>query len=339
MKTLTTLAAFLLLSSVAHAGGGTATVTVPLKGDQLFPEGIIALPNEDLLVGGFGDGSIQRIDPKNVISSFSKSGDNGMVIAVGFALDEKHQRLWVANFNFKTESGLPGSNLKVFDYTTGKLLKTIPETFVQGAFFNELALDAKGNVYVSDTFNPSIWTATFDSKGPKVFVTEDALLKNPSPDQAFGLNGLALTPDENYLIASVMNRTIRGGGRLVRVALKTKAVSEVELHNDDATAAFSGSDGMFFHRGQLLMVNVYSQAGAIVTAKFNSTYSAASLTLRTKFQHVYDRPTASAIRGGKLYTVNSQLNHIIDDRDGQLNTPPSLPFQIVAVPLGKLLRP
>lgn len=338
MKTLTTIAALLFFSSFAYAGGRPSTVTIPLNGDQLFPEGIIGLPNNDLLVGGFGDGSIQRINSKNVTSSFSKGGDNGMVIAVGFAVDEKNKRLWVANFNFKTESGLPGSNLKVFDYITGKLLKTIPETFVQGAFFNELALDTKGNVYVSDTFNPSIWTATFESKEPKVFVTEESLLKNPSPDQPFGLNGLALTPDENYLIASVMNRTIRGGGRLVRVTLKTKAVRDVKLRDDEATAAFSGSDGMFFHQGQLLMVNVYSQAGAIVTAKFNSSYSAASLTLRTKFQHVYDRPTASAIRNGKLYTVNSQLNHIIDDRDGQLNTPPSLPFEVVAVPLTKLLK-
>ena len=338
MKTLTTFAAFLILSIVAHAGARPSVARIPLKGEQLFPEGIIGLPNQDLLVGGFGDGSIQRINDKNVVSSFSKAGDNGMVIAVGFAVDEKNQRLWVANFNFKTESGLPGSNLKVFDYTTGKLLKTIPETFVQGAFFNELALDAKGNVYISDTFNPSIWSAKFESKEPQVFVTESSLLKNPSADQPFGLNGLALTPDENYLIASVMNRTIRGGGRLVRVALKTKAVSDVELRADEATEAFSGSDGMFFHQGQLLMVNVYSQAGAIVTAKFNSTYSAASLTLRTKFQHVYDRPTASAIRDGKLYTVNSQLNHIIDDRDGQLNTPPNLPFEVVAVPLAKLLK-
>jgi hypothetical protein len=152
------------------------------------------------------------------------------------------------------------------------------------------------------------------------------------------LNGLTITPDNKYLIASVMNRTIKGGGTLVRVNIATKAVSAVKLKDDEATKSFSGSDGMFFYNGQMLMVNVFSSAGAIFTAKFNGDYSEASLTIRNKFQSVYDRPTASAIRSGKLYTVNSQLNHIIDDKDGKLNTPPVLPFKVVAVPLAELLK-
>ncbi|MBI3219361.1 MAG: hypothetical protein HYZ44_07605 [Bacteroidetes bacterium] len=328
---------FFAFASIIHASAQT-TETIELQGNQLFPEGILTLPNNDLLVGGFGDGSIQRLDSKNKSTYFSKPGENGMVIAVGMALDKKTNRLWVANFNFKTESGKPGSNLKVFDYTTGKLLKTIPEKFIPGAFFNEVTLDEKGNVYVSDTFAPNIWTANYTSTEASVFVTDAALLKNPSPDQPFGLNGLTITPDKKYLIASVMNRTIQGGGTLVRINLASKEVKSVTLKNDEATKAFSGSDGMFFHNGELLMVNVYSQSGAIFTAQFNKDYSEASLTIRNKFQSVYDRPTASAIRNGKLYTVNSQLNHIIDDKDGKLNTPPVLPFKVIGVPLRELLK-
>lgn len=321
----------------AQSNNQSKTETITLQGNALFPEGIITLPNNDLLVGGFGDGSIQRIDNKNNSTYFSKPGENGMVIAVGFALDKKNNRLWVANFNFKTQSGKPGSNLKVFDYTSGKLLKTIPESFIEGAFFNEVTLDDKGNVYVSNTFGPNLYTANFESTNASIFVTS-SLLKNPSPDQPFGLNGLTITPDKKYLIASVMNRTIKGGGTLVRVNLSTKEVTPVKLNDDEATKAFSGSDGMFFYKGQLVMVNVYSASGAIFTARFNSDYSAATLTIRDKFQSVYDRPTASAIRNGKLFTVNSQLNHIIDDKDGKINTPPILPFKVVGVPLAALLK-
>lgn len=323
----------LLCLTVAKA---QSTETIALKGDKLFPEGIITLPSNDLLIGGFGDGSIQKVDPKNTTSYFSKPGDNGMVIAVGMALDQKNKRLWVANFNFQTESGKPGSNLKVFDYTNGKLLKTIPEKFIEGAFFNEVTVDKNGDVYISDTFGPNIWTANFNSIDAKIFVTDGKQLKNP--DQPFGLNGLTISPDGKYLIASVMNRTIKGGGTLVRISLSNKDVRPVILKGGDIVSAFSGSDGMFFDRGQLFMVNVYSQAGAIFTAKFNADYSEAVLTIRNKFQSSYDRPTASAIRKGKLFTVNSQLNHIIDDKDGQLNTPPSLPFTIVGVPLNELLK-
>ena len=335
-NTLGLLLALLSINTIVAQSNNKAEF-INLKGDALFPEGIHTLPNGDLLVGGFGDGSIQRIDNKNNVSYFSKSKENGMVIAVGFALDEKTNRLWVANFNFQTPSGKPGSNFKVFDYTTGKLLKTIPENFIEGAFFNEVTLDAKGDAYVSDTFGPNIWKTSFKSDKAEVFVT-NPILKNPSPDQPFGLNGLTITPDNKYLIASVMNRTIKGGGTLVRINLANKEVTSIKLKDDNATKSFSGSDGMFFYNGQLLMVNVYSQAGAIFSAKFNKDYSQATLTIHDKFQSVYDRPTASAIRNGRLYTVNSQLNHIIDDKDGKLNTPPVLPFKVVSVPLSDLLK-
>lgn len=329
--------ALVAITTVSFAQSPSKAEYINLKGDQLFPEGIHTLPNGDLLVGGFGDGSIQRINSKNELSYFSKSGENGLVIAVGMAVDEKNNRLWVANFNFKTESGKPGSNIKLFDLKSGKLLKTIPENFIEGAFFNEVTLDAKGDVYISDTFGPNIWTTSATATKSTIFATS-SLLKNPAADQPFGLNGLTTTPDKKFLIASVMNRTIKGGGTLVKINLATKEVTPIKLKNDEAIKAFSGSDGMFFNNGQLLMVNVYSQSGAIFTAKFNKDYSEAALTIHDKFQSAYDRPTASAIRNGRLYTVNSQLNHIIDDKDGKINTPPVLPFKVVSVPLNELLN-
>lgn len=323
--------------NAAFAQSNNGVEYINLKGEATFPEGIHALPNGDLLVGGFGDGSIQRINSKNEVSYFSQSGENGMVIAVGMAVDEKRNQLWVANFNFKTESGKPGSNLKLFDLNSGKLVKTIPENFIEGVFFNEVTIDDSGTVFVTDTFNPKIWTANAQSTEAKVFV-ENELFSNPDPNQPFDLNGLTITPDKKYLIASVMDRLDAGDGRLVRVNLATKEVSPVMLRGEKAVKAFAGSDGMFFHNGKLLMVNVYSKAGAIITADFNKDYSVADLIVRNKFDSVYDRPTATAIRNGRLYTVNSQLNHIIDDADGKLNTPPEKPFKVVSVPLKDLLK-
>jgi DNA-binding beta-propeller fold protein YncE len=311
---------------------------IPLLGDALFPEGIITLPNQDLLVGGFGDGSIQRINRNNEAVYFSKPRENGIVIAVGMAVDIKRNQLWVANFNFKTESGNPGSNLKVFDLSSGSLVKTIPEKFVEGVFFNELAIDDRGRVFVTNTFGPQVWMADINATEPQVFVQSE-LLSNPAPDQPFDLNGLAITPDKKYLVASVMDRLDAGDGKLVRINIGTREVSRIQIKGSEtAVKAFAGSDGMFFHGGQLFMVNVYAKAGAIMTATFNGDFSEATLRVRNAFNDVYDRPTASAVRNGKLFTVNSQLNHIIDDADGQLNTPHEKPFKVVSVPLKDLLK-
>lgn len=326
----------LLLSTVYVFSQATEATYIDLKGEALYPEGILALPDGGFLIGGFGDGTIQNINTKNESSYFSKPGENGMALTVGMAVDTKNNYLWVANFNFKTASGKPGSNLKMFDLKSGKLIKTIPENYIEGVFFNEIAIDDKGTIYVTNTFGPQIYTANANATTPSVFV-ENNLLSNPAPNQPFDLNGLSITPDHKYLIASVMDRLDAGDGRLVRINLKTKAVSPIKLNGEKAIKAFAGSDGMFFNNNTLFMVNVYSKAGAIITADFNKDYSEAKLIIRDKFNAVYNRPTASATRNGKLYTVNSQLNHIIDDADGKLNTPPTLPFKVVSVPLNLLL--
>lgn len=326
-------------------GGGSSDPDAPaepafldLPGDDLFPEGILADDNGDLFVTGFGNGAIIRITDGTNVGFFKSPGEDGLVQGVGLEIDERRDRLWVSNFN----GGTFRSTLKVFDRTSGDLLATVvPEDDGQPHFFNEIAIDDEGRVYITDTAAPIIWTAAPDLSSVGPFVT-DPLLENPNPDRPFGLNGLALTPDGQYLIASVMDRIVPGGGRLVRVDVATKEVTDIELTgNTDVLGGFGGSDGMFFEEedGLLLMVNVTPPGAipAIITADFNSDYTSAELVGRSTFDAVYNRPTASVIRGDRLWTVNSQLDHIIDDQNGALGTPPDLPFQLVNVSLQETL--
>jgi hypothetical protein len=317
---------------------------IDLLGDKLFPEGILELPDGRVMVGGFGDGSLQLVDPNNTSSSpsyFSAPGENGMVIAVGFAYDEELDNFWVANFNFDLGDGIPGSQLKVFSLN-GSLKATVPSDFMPGVFFNEIALAKDGSVYVSDTFNPTIWKANPNNlTGVQEFATNKDLLSN-AVGQPFGLNGLAITLDNNYLIASVMDRLDAGNGTILRISIANQNVTSVTLLDNDggkAVAGFAGSDGMFFDpqdKQRLFMVNVFSSAGAIYTADFSNDYSIATLTIRDAFASAYNRPTASTMANGMLWTMNSQLDHIIDDENGALGTPPDLPFQMVGVPLAEL---
>jgi sugar lactone lactonase YvrE len=307
---------------------------VNLPGTDLFPEGILAAQNGDLFVGGFGNGSLLRIKPGKPVEFFKQPGQDGLSSAVGLAIDEARHRLWVANFNLRTGR----SNLKVFDVNTGALLATLtPKDDGGFHFFNEVALDGDGRAYVSDTGSPVIWTAAPNLKSVEVFVT-DSLLDNPRPNQPFSLNGLAFTPDGRYLIASVMDRIDPGGGRLVRIDVQTRLVTGIELTGSPrAIATFGGSDGMLFEAGGLLLMVNVTPPTFIMTAKFSNDYRTAELVSRPTYDRVYNRATASAIRQGRLWTVNSQLDHIIDDENGALNTPPDLPFQLVNVSLRKTL--
>lgn len=307
-------------------------VFIDLPGEGLFPEGILQGPAGELYVTGFGDGSIVVVDGDDHASLFKEPGEDGLSSAVGMAIDVERNRLWVANFSFDTFT----SNMKVFDLDGGDLVATVePSGGPEMQFFNEVAIDARGRVYMSDTLTPTVWTADANLSTAEVLVT-DPLLANPDPDRPFGLNGLALSPAGDHLVVSVMDRIVQGGGRLVDIDLGSLAVTDVELGG--AVDIFGGSDGMFFEPGgDLLMVNVTPPA-AIVTASFDADFSRATLSERGAYDDVYDRPTSTAIRGDRLVVVNSQLDHIIDDGNGAVNTPPQAPFQLVSVSLDELLE-
>ncbi len=326
------LVALLALTVLMLAAGARAqeVATLALPGEALYPEGIVALENGDMFITGFGNGSILKVAGGEV-ESFKEPGEDGLSSAVGLAADETRSRLWVANFSFDGFT----SDLKVYDLISGEPLASLADPDDSPHFFNEIAIADDGRVYVSDTAAPVIWTAAPELQGVEVFVQDD-LLMNPDPERAFGLNGLALTPGGDYLIASVMDRINQGGGRLVRVDLETKEVTDVEL-SGDAVETFGGSDGMFFHGDSLLMVNVTPPA-SVVSAVFAEDYSSTELTSHDAFEEVYNRPTSSAVLDGRLWTVNSQLDHIIDDENGALNTPPELPFELVGVPVAALLE-
>ena len=323
--------ALLALTVPMLAAGARAqeVFTLALPGGALYPEGILALENGDLFVTGFGNGSILKVT-NGEVEVFKEPGEDGLSSAVGLAADEARNRLWVANFSFDGFT----SDLKVYNLTSGELLASLADPDDAPHFFNEIALAEDGRVYVSDTAAPVIWTADLELQGVEVFVQDD-LLMNPDPERNFGLNGLALTPDGDYLVASVMDRIDQGGGRLVRIDMDTQEVIDVEL-SGDAVETFGGSDGMFFFENGLLMVNVTPPA-SVVSAEFAEDYSSAELTAHDAFEEAYNRPTSSAVRDGRLWTVNSQLDHIIDDENGALDTPPDLPFELVSVPLDALL--
>ena len=126
-----------------------------LPGDSLYPEGVAAAGNGDLFVTGFGNGSILKITDGETVEVFKASGEDGLSSAVGLQVDEARGRLWVANF---TAEGAT-SDLKVYNVASGELLASLADPDDDPHFFNEIALDAEGNAYVSDTLAPIIWRA------------------------------------------------------------------------------------------------------------------------------------------------------------------------------------
>ncbi len=85
---------------------------------------------------------------------------------------------------------------------------------------------------------------------------------------------------------------------------------------------------MFFKQGRLVMVNVTPPDG-LVTATFATDYTSAILENQPVATVALNRPSSVALRGDRLWVVNSQLDHVVDDGNGAIGTDPDFPFQIV----------
>jgi sugar lactone lactonase YvrE len=329
------IAAILVISTsiVATSALAQPASVIDLPDGMMFPEAIVEDGRGSLYVSVFGSGTLLRINAAGQSEVIKSPGEDGMAAPVGVAVDSSRNRLWVSSINPETFM----SKLQLFELDNGILLASLDAPAEKGPhFFNEIVVGADGTIYISDTLQPRIWTAGPNLEGTLQEFVIDPLLTNPNPERPLGLNGLALTPDGSFLIASVMDRMSQGGGRMVRVNLANRSVDEITLSGDIAT--FGGSDGMFFEpHGELLMVNV-TPPSALVSATFSDDYARAEISNRTIADDIADRPSSIAMRGETLWIVNSQLDHVIDDGNGAMGTPPNMPFQIIGVQLSKALN-
>lgn len=201
-----------------------------LKETSLYPEGIVySETTKKTYVGSYFKGKIVTVDLDGNMSDFVT--DETLVAVVGLAVDVKNNRLLVCNSDagISKRSGqtTTGQLAQViaYDLTTGKKIKTIDlsKLFPGGHFLNDLVLDAKGNIYVTDSFSPVIYKIDTNDT-PSVLLSNDNF---KVPQGTFGLNGIVYHED-NYLI---VGRSF--GGKLYKVALdNSNTVEEIKLNKN-----------------------------------------------------------------------------------------------------------
>ena len=181
------------------------------------------------------DDANQRLIVSNIVGDATAADGNGTLSLVG--LDGAiTQADWVKGLDAPKGSAIAGgklfvadiTNLRIVDLATGAM-ETMP---VEGAtFLNDVAADASGNVYVTDTFANRIYRYA-DGKA-ELFV-EDAALQSP--------NGIMVDGD-TLVIASFgtlaeKQEDMRPGG-IVTIDMASKAVTK-----NDAAGDFGFLDGI-----------------------------------------------------------------------------------------------
>jgi hypothetical protein len=205
--------------------------------------------------------------------------------------------------------------LKAFDLKTGngKRSVSLPGSH---AFCNDITLDAKGSVYVTDSANPTILKLSAGATTFDVFAQDSAF--SPPQRGGAGLDGIAFGNDGNLYV------TTYTAGKLVRVEVKGGRAGRIttlsgnhQLNFPDALRTLGNNSFLLVEgSGTLDRVAIH---GDVFTV--------------TQIRGGFATPTSVARIGTTAWVSEGNLAYFFDA--SKKSSTPSLPFRIYAIPLRK----
>jgi sugar lactone lactonase YvrE len=288
--------------------GGPPPTRYVLPGPAVFPEGIAyEQRTQTVFVSSTTDGTIFSGDASNAaLAPFLAGGSDGRTTAAGLEVDDDGH-LFVAGGG----TGL----VFVYDATSGALLAKLSGG-PGPTFINDIAVDASGVAYITDSMKPVIYRVVPNGSGGYTLERWLELAGTPIVYQAgFNLNGIVVSPNNRYLYTVQTNT-----GLLFRIDITTKEIVRLDV----AGTTFPNGDGLWLHGNSLYVLQ--NQQELISEVRVRPNDEQATLVSQTT-DPSFMFPTSLVGARGRLLVVNSQF-----DRRGPGLTP-VLPFTVSVVPV------
>ncbi|WP_375419011.1 SMP-30/gluconolactonase/LRE family protein [uncultured Hymenobacter sp.] len=285
------------------------TITINRKG--LYPEGVqYDAAGQRYFVSSLTRGAIGQVRGDSTYTLFADSPR--LISTIGLNFDAGRNRLLAAvsdpGAGTRSTAATVGqlAALAIFDVPAGGAAGALT-SFVdlgvlrpgQGHFANDIAVDAQGNAYVTDSSSPIIYKV--DAAGTATVFYENAALAT-QPGQ-FGFNGIVFHPD-GYLL--VVHSTL---GRLYKLPLTNSGGSGAPTATVVATSqSLMAGDGLLLLNNQTLLVAANAQSSVFrLTSSDGFATAQASGTFATGATF----PTTLTRRGdGEAYVLYAYLDKI-----------------------------
>ncbi|HGE8284511.1 TPA: gluconolaconase, partial [Serratia marcescens] len=270
------------------------------------------------LVSSLRGGQLGLVYPDGRYRRFSTG--KGLITTSGMLVDAERNRVLVCNEDVGVSlSSAPGTRNRVaqvleFNLDTGALQQTYDLSSLSRGptLANDLALDAQGNIYVTDSFQPQIYKVDRATRQVSILVRSARLMPAEVPAAAQGtqpyLNGIVSHPD-GYLIAADYTR-----GLLWKVTLDSApAISEIRLPQ-----RLKGPDGLRLKNAhELVIVQSFpgakgSMSGDVTLLSSKDDWASAHITAVATPPEL-DGPTGAALRDGEVWVVNSRYPRLFAD--------------------------
>jgi sugar lactone lactonase YvrE len=310
-------------SATADAAASASPAEIVIPGERLITESLTSTSDGSVIIGSVLGQTIFKAAPgSGTAEAWIQPGTNGMAGVFGVFADEASGTLWACSGSFggPPQPGAPPpppSALHAFDLASGtpKGKWDIPTA---GGFCNDIAVDAAGNAYVTDTQNMEV--AKLAQGGDKLEVWAGA-------GEAFGpkgsvLDGIAVLGDK------VVVNALRTGKLFVApIGADGKAgtVSEVALDRP-----LEGPDGHRSWGASSLLVAEGTAPGKLSRVDFSGP-DLATGTVTTLKEGFPDGAVAVTVVGETAYVLEGQLSLVMGPPDP--NAAPK-PFKATAVPVG-----
>lgn len=303
----------LFVASTLASAGVQAQSDIDIRGERIHPESLTSAADGTVFFGSIGMSAVLRAQPGATMTDpepWIVPGAGGLQSLLGVFADDASNTLWVCSnpANPPAANARP-SALLAFDLQSGapRGSYALP---TEGGRCNDIAVDASGAAYATDTPNMELLRLAPGGSELEVWVGDGAF--GPSGGV---LDGIAVLDDRVFVNTLSTNKLFA-----VDISNNGEPGEVVELALDRPLA---GPDGMRSRGDNELLIVEGGDGGRLTRAVINGD-SAALTTVQEGFPN-----------GAVAVTVVDDTAYVIEAQWGGLRDPSVVlqPFRAVAVPL------
>ena len=305
----TAISVLVATPSLAAENETAAVGQIIFHAETAYPESVTwSAKQQRFFVSSVREGTVGKVSRDGHYTPFIS--DDRLVSTVGLLVDDSRNTLWVTNSDpgagQRTSAASQGklAGLARYDATTGKLVAyhDLGKLREGSHFANDVAVDARGDAYVTDSFAPVIYKV--DTSGNASIFAENPLFKS---GEGFNLNGIAYLPD-GYLLVGKYN-----SGEIFKVSIADPSkVTKVEL-----SAPLKGIDGFNLIDNSHLVAAVNLGADKAVELKSTDGWKTATISRENK--SIKSMPTAATRAGNDVWVLNARLDTLFDPKAAKVS--------------------
>ena len=317
---LASLGALPIVVTALPAMAAAPPDTINIPGERIFPESLTSLSDGSVIIGSIAQKTVYRAKPgSDTAEVWIAPGTENLNNVLGVFADNKAGTVYVCSNLLGPPGPGPAVNatLLTFDAKTGteKGHYVFP---TEKGVCNDIAVDADGNAYATDTNNMEIVRLKKGATALEVWAGNGAF--GPKGGVLDGISVLGKRVVANTLATSKLFSIPIGADGKAGTVVEVKL--DREISRPDGMRSFGKSDVLIIeggNGGRLSRIALSGDTGKVTTVK----------------EGYPDGPVAVTVVGTTAYVLEGQLAAFMRGPNAAAAPPPPKPFKATAVQVGK----